>query len=153
MLLYYCNQYNRESVMQMPKTFQELCAENNISPSITRKSIFNYLKNVERKQHPTVDDIYKNVKPDIPTLSKTTVYNILNLLIDHNLVRSIPLTKNEKQYELLLHNHSHFICKACHEIYDIPVIETSYDTDAYSNFHIDNEEVILRGICPSCMTQ
>ena len=51
-----------------------------IKPSYQRIKIFQYL--VENKNHPTVDMIYKALCTEIPTLSKTTVYNTLNLFIE-----------------------------------------------------------------------
>ncbi len=135
----------------MTESFEQLCKDLNISPSITRKSIFNYMKEVEEAYHPTVDDIYKNVKKDIPTLSKTTVYNVLNLFIEHNLVRAIPMATNQKQYELMLDNHSHFICNECHKIFDIPHVKTVVNEDDLHHFQIENEEVVLRGICKDCL--
>ncbi|MEC9484316.1 MAG: transcriptional repressor [Candidatus Izemoplasma sp.] len=136
----------------MQHTFKKLCQAHHISPSITRKSIFNYMHNSQDKHHPTVDDIYKNVKKEIPTLSKTTVYNVLNLFVEHNLVRAIPMATNQKQYELLLDNHSHFICNECHNIYDIPHVKTVLNKDNLHAFQIENEEVVLRGLCPECQS-
>jgi len=48
-----------------------------IKPSYQRMKIFQYL--LDNHVHPTVDTIYKALCPEIPTLSKTTVYNTLNL--------------------------------------------------------------------------
>lgn len=134
----------------MNKTFETICKEHNISPSITRRQIYRYLESVHDAYHPTVDDIYKVVKEEIPTLSKTTVYNVLNLFIKHKLANSIQTENNEKKYEIY-HEHSHFICNVCQKIYDIPNVQLSYNIADLSQFQVDDEEVILKGICPDCM--
>ena len=56
--------------------------EHNIKPSYQRMKIFQYL--LDNHNHPTVDTIYKALCTEIPTLSKTTVYNTLNLFIQQN---------------------------------------------------------------------
>ena len=48
-----------------------------IKPSMQRIAIMDYL--FEHKVHPTVDKIFNDLYPQIPTLSKTTVYNTLKL--------------------------------------------------------------------------
>ena len=53
--------------------------EHGISPSYQRIRVFEYL--ISNKNHPTVDMIYKELIKEIPTLSRTTVYNTLNLLV------------------------------------------------------------------------
>ena len=51
--------------------------EHNIKPSMQRIAIMNYL--MEHKTHPSADEIYTELSPSMPTLSKTTVYNTLRL--------------------------------------------------------------------------
>ncbi len=48
--------------------------EEGIQPSYHRLKILEYMMN--HRTHPTVDIIYKNLSKEIPTLSKTTVYNL-----------------------------------------------------------------------------
>ena len=51
----------------------EYLKKNGIKPSVQRMKIFQYL--LDHHTHPTVDDIFQNLSPEMPTLSKTTVYN------------------------------------------------------------------------------
>ena len=55
---------------------KNILSKNGIKPSLHRMKILDYL--LKMKNHPTVDTIYKDISGDIPTLSKTTVYNTLN---------------------------------------------------------------------------
>ncbi|MBN2540604.1 MAG: transcriptional repressor [Bacilli bacterium] len=133
----------------MGNNFTKKCLELGISPSITRKKIYEYLET--SRNHPTVDDIYRDLIDSLPTLSKTTVYNVLNLFLEHNLVESINTSNNEKRYEIKDEGHSHFTCKICNTIYDVPKVSTSYDSTRIPGFTIENEQVNLIGICPDCM--
>ena len=65
-------------------TIIEKLSEKNIRPSLQRMAVYGFL--VENPIHPTVDTIYQALHPEIPTLSKTTVYNTLKQLVDCGLV-------------------------------------------------------------------
>lgn len=133
----------------MQKTFKEIFREKGISPSYTRTRIYSFLE--KNLVHPTVDEIYKNLKEELPTLSKTTVYNVLKLFIENNLAKAVNMQSSETRYELFLDEHSHFKCSVCETIYDIPKITPKYDLSEFGNFKVEEEEVNLSGICPKCM--
>jgi len=133
----------------MESNFIKKCKELGISPSITRVQIYDYLEH--SKTHPTVDEIYQDLVSILPTLSKTTVYNVLRLFLEHDLIDVISTASNEKRYEIKDSSHSHFLCKVCNTIYDIPQVSISYDKDKISHYQVDNQQVTLVGICPACM--
>lgn len=132
----------------MAKTFREIFSEKKISPSYTRTRIYEYLET--SKNHPTADGIYKELCEDLPTLSKTTVYNVLKLFIEKELVKAVNMSSSEMRYELYNTPHSHFKCDECGMIYDIPHIVPKYDNYDLDEFDIREEEVNLSGICPRC---
>jgi len=97
----------------------ELMKRNNISPSVQRISIYKYM--IDNKNHPTVDMIYKALEKKIPTLSKTTVYNTLNLFIEKGIVIEIKIDKNEMRYDADVSIHGHFLSEKTGEIHDFDV--------------------------------
>jgi Fe2+ or Zn2+ uptake regulation protein len=129
-------------------TFAELSKEKGFSPSYTRQHIYDFLNS--RKTHPTADDIYNAIKPNLPTLSKTTVYNVLKLFLEKGICKRIIVDANEGRYETDTFLHSHFICNKCNNIYDIPNIETKIKKDNLDGFVVHQKDILLRGICPSC---
>lgn len=64
----------------------------NIKPSVQRIAIMDYL--LAHKTHPSIDEIYLALCKDIPTLSKTTVYNTLKLFVEHG--AALMLTIDER---------------------------------------------------------
>ena len=64
--------------------------DHGIRPSLQRVCVYRYLRGV--KTHPTVDEIYSALLPEYPSLSRTTVYNTLELLITSINVRAIHIT-------------------------------------------------------------
>jgi Fe2+ or Zn2+ uptake regulation protein len=130
------------------RAYKEIFKEKGISPSYTRTRIYDYLET--NRVHPTVDEIYQSLKEELPTLSKTTVYNVLKLFMDKEMVVLVNMNGNETRYELNDHAHSHFRCVKCGTIYDLPHIKPTYSTDNLKGFTVTSEEVNLEGICPNC---
>ena len=85
-----------------------------IKPSYQRMKVFQYL--YEERNHPTVDMIYKALCTEIPTLSKTTVYNTLNLFIEKEIANVIVIEENETRYDIDMSIHGHFKCEQCGKI-------------------------------------
>ncbi len=130
-------------------TIAEQLTVHGIKPSYPRIQIYKYL--YTKKNHPTVDDIYNDLIEEIPTLSKTTVYNTLNLFIEAKLVKSFNLDKNEKRYEIIIHDHSHFQCERCNRIYDIPCDDINLLPKEYEGFKVNEKQIFLKGICEECL--
>ena len=64
------------------KEMSQFLSEKGIKPSYQRVKILERL--LADKSHPTVSDIYLDLVDEIPSLSKTTVYNTLNIFIEFN---------------------------------------------------------------------
>ncbi len=125
----------------------EHLVRNNIKPTFQRIKIFNCLKN---SNHPTIDEIYQAVVLEIPTLSKTTVYNTLNLFIKANIVRCIYIEENETRYDPTVLCHGHFKCEQCEKIFDFSIDIDRFACDELKAFRIQSKDVYFRGICPEC---
>ena len=120
----------------------------NIKPSFQRIRIFEYLMN--SKKHPTVDEIYRSLIDEIPTLSKTTVYNTLNLFIEKKIVHMVTIEENEVRYDADISDHGHFKCDVCGRVFDFNANIIELDTDLSESFIINQKDIFFRGICPSC---
>ena len=93
----------------------ERLQSHSIKPSVQRMSIMRYL--MEHLTHPTVDEIYTSLSPEMPTLSKTTVYNTLKLLSDHGAIQTLTIDERNTCYDADTTPHAHFLCKRCGRIY------------------------------------
>nr|WP_312577552.1 Fur family transcriptional regulator [Sedimentibacter sp.] len=114
-----------------------------------RLKVLEYL--VLNQCHPTVEQIYIGLHHDVPTLSKTTVYNTLNSLTDAGLVRVINIEDNETRYDIRTENHGHFKCESCKSIYDFDVDIDSINTHDLKGFTVKDKNVYFKGICPDCI--
>lgn len=100
--------------------------------------------------HPTADQIYNGLHDEVPTLSKTTVYNTLNSLVETGLVRVINIEDNEARYDIVTENHGHFKCGKCGKIFDFDIDIDSFKSHGLTNFKIMDKNIYFKGICPQC---
>jgi len=120
-----------------------------ISPSYQRIKIFEYLSN--NKNHPTIDEIYNQLKNDIPTLSKTTVYNTLNLFLKKGLVGGLTIEDNEMRYDATTVRHAHLKCSKCGKIYDISIDCPFLNRETLNGHRIDDCHLYFKGVCKHCL--
>ena len=120
-----------------------------IKPSYQRLQIYKFL--LENRIHPTVDTIYKALCNDIPTLSKTTVYNTLNIFIEKEIISVLVIEENETRYEANMNLHGHFKCTDCGNIYDIFLDTNSLDLTQLEKFDVKEKHIYFKGSCENCM--
>ncbi len=138
----------REDISTKQKAVDFL-RENGLQPSIHRVSILQYL--MKEKIHPTADDLYRALAPDIPTLSKATVYNTLKHLSAKDIVKAISIEGNELRYEYNRGNHIHFKCRKCGRVIDITDSEIFIKEKSIKGNLIQHQEINLQGICSRCL--
>jgi len=135
----------------MKVDFEDLVTElknKNIRLSHQRLKVLEYL--TQNYTHPTADQIYNGLHHEVPTLSKTTVYNTLNSLTEAGLVRTINIEDNEIRYDISTDDHGHFKCKSCGKIYDFKVDINSIEATDLNDFEINDKDIYFKGICPQC---
>lgn len=121
----------------------------NIQLSYHRLKVLEYL--VYNQIHPTVDKIFTDLQKEIPTLSKTTIYNTLKILVDEGLVRTITIEDNEIRYDIIVETHGHFKCESCGDIFNFKVDIDNCEFENLTDFQIHDKSVYFKGICPKCL--
>jgi Fe2+ or Zn2+ uptake regulation protein len=123
-----------------------------ISPSPQRLAVFGYLKT--HPVHPTADVLMKELKPHLPTLSLTTIYNTLKLFVSRNLVNEVIIEDGELRFDADLRDHAHFKCVSCQQVFDLfPEGEKLVIANLPplpEGFSTETLHVCLRGRCGSC---
>lgn len=116
-----------------------------------REHIFSVL--LEKRDHPTADEVYVRAKADMPTISLATVYNCLETLVETRLIRQVNFEREPTRYCPNLTQHAHFYCRESGEIVDIELSEGVIETlmkalpKGYSARHID---IAYDGKCNGC---
>lgn len=98
-----------------------------------------------------MDQVFKDLQSEIPTLSKSTIYNTLNLFLKSGLIRAINIEDNETRYDIITKNHGHFKCISCGEIFNFSIDLNTFTTAELSGFKIIDKNVYFKGICPRCL--
>lgn len=120
-----------------------------IRPSVQRTAIMEYLMN--HKTHPTVDEIYLALSPGIPTLSKTTVYNTLNLFIDKGAVQMLTIDEKNARYDADISKHAHFYCTNCGKVHDLFNLKPEvYEIPVHPQLTITSVQLSYYGTCNNC---
>lgn len=133
------------------KSTEEYLKENGIKPSYQRIRIFDYL--IQHKNHPTVDSIFKALVPEIPTLSKTTVYNTLKLFLEQGIVQLLVIEENETRYDADISTHGHFKCEECGQVYDIRIDLSGLDLSELEIHRVDEQHIYFKGVCNRCLNK
>lgn len=117
-----------------------------------RETIKNFL--MTRKDHPSADVVYMNVKKTYPHISLGTVYRNLTLLSDIGEITRLHLGDGVDHFDFNTKPHYHFYCNDCGSVIDLDMdaIEDIVST-AGKNFNglIDGHTTYFYGTCEDCL--
>ena len=74
---------------------------------------------LQKRNHPTAEEVYVRAKEDMPTISLATVYNCLEALVSHGLVRQVNFERESSRYCPNLSDHCHFQDEKTGAIHDV----------------------------------
>ena len=132
--------------------YVKILKENNLKITSQRLIVLRYLD--KNHSHPTADQIYTDLKTNNPSLSKTTVYNALDVLQKHGIIQALTICDSQHRYDINQCVHHHFLCTECGRIYDIdfrcPNMREIRAEIESNGHHIDEIHGYFRGICKNC---
>ena len=110
---------------------------------------------MHRRDHPTADMIYADIRKDYPSVSLGTVYRNLSLLTEIGEIQRLASTDGAVRYDGNLQPHDHFICTRCGRIADVePADRTALRMQARQLDGIVQDcQVNYYGLCGDCKTQ
>lgn len=116
-----------------------------------RIAIFKYLKG--NYNHPSSEEIYNDIKVDMPTISHATVYKTLSMLVEIGVVRELSFGNNQNRYDTNVGAHVNIICPECNTISDY---HSSMVADFVSNLRnelgdlVDVPRIDISKKCEQC---
>ena len=104
------------------------------------------------RSHPTVDDLYRRLKPAAPSLSLTTLYNVLNELVEWGDVRRFDAGDGHIHFDPDTSGHAELVCLRCHRVVDAPdgAIPEPCAPAEIAGFAIVTRSEQFFGFCPTC---
>ncbi|MGC4013932.1 MAG: transcriptional repressor [Luteolibacter sp.] len=115
-----------------------------------RREVYRVL--MTNRDHPTANDVFLRVKDALPNISLATVYNCLEVLVQHGIVRQVNFDRNPSRFCPNLEEHGHFHDKATGAIHDVtfkPGVNLADLLDLPPGAVISDVEITLRGELPS----
>ena len=129
--------------------YVDLLKKKSIKITPQRLEILRYLDN--NRNHPTADQIYTDLKKYNPSLSKTTVYNSLEILNKHKIIHTISITGLEARYDIVNTIHHHFLCNNCGRIIDIDIECPNIRKTLEYGHKIEEVHGYFKGRCRECI--
>jgi Fe2+ or Zn2+ uptake regulation protein len=127
---------------------QQILLKRGVKPSFQRMLILEYV--MKQKNHPSAEMIYKRISKEIPTLSRTTIYNNLNLFVKEGILTTLKINDSESRYDFAENPHSHFHCSVCGRIIDIELHSPIFSKAEIEGHKIDQIQIHFNGICKDC---
>src|SRR5215204_5365869 len=105
---------------------------------------------VEKKDHPTAEEVFIRAKKGMPEISMATVYNCLDALVNCGLVRQVNQDREATRFCSNMQPHHHFYCDECGGAYDIDREPERAEppVNMPRGFKASRYEVTIRGLCP-----
>ena len=106
-----------------------------------------------RKDHPTAELVYLQLKPELPRLSLGTVYRDLHGMAQAG--RLLELDGPAVRFDGNVEPHHHFCCEGCGRVFDLPL---PYDPEldrrlAADGWQVKRHSLLFTGLCPACAAQ
>ena len=100
--------------------------------------------------HPSVEEIYRRLKPDIPDLSLGTVYRNLALFREEGKAMSVATVAGQERFDGRTHPHAHFICEKCGRVDDVDAVLPETLVTGEMPGEVRPRALTFNGICRCC---
>lgn len=82
-----------------------------------KKGIYQLIQSSNR--HLTAEEIFFEVRKILPSISLSTVYRNLGILVDEGKIRNIKISESKSVYDRSVENHAHIISDQSGKIDDV----------------------------------
>lgn len=146
----------QEIIQQVLKIFSAQLEKGGFRKTPERFAILEEI--YKRNDHFDAEALYIHMKNRSYRVSRATVYNTLELLVNCDLVKKHQFGKNLAQYEKSYgyKQHDHVICAHCGKVVEFcdPRVQQIKDmVGELLNFKISHHSLNLYGVCGSCQKE
>jgi Fur family peroxide stress response transcriptional regulator len=130
-------------------TAKDLLVEKGLKVTPQRSAILEAVYSLNN--HPTADNIIEFIRTRHPHIATGTVYKILDVLVDHHLIKRVKTDKDSMRYEGVQENHHHLYCADSERIEDYTdseldqVLRAYFEKHEIKGFQIDEIRLQING--------
>jgi Fur family peroxide stress response transcriptional regulator len=107
-----------------------------------------------RGAHPTAQALYAHLLPAYPSLSRATIYNTLQTLVNAGLVHELGTAGDGTlHYDIDASPHANLVCTRCHRVEDFPAAAlagVAQRVASASGYELRGARIVYYGLCPAC---
>jgi len=131
------------------KEYMEILKAKGLKVTQHRLEILRFLDT--NRTHPSLEQVYSYMKEKFPSISKMTVYNVVELLIKNGIINSMRFVNStELHVDFDIKTHCHFVCSKCGHIYDIDSDIGIQKIIKNSGHKADDYNLNIYGTCRKC---
>ena len=104
---------------------------------------------LQKRDHPTAEEVFIRAKREMPDISMATVYNCLDALVKCGLARQVTLERGATRFCRNMREHCHFYCDRCESVFDI-ALPAENGIPLPRGFRAERYDVTIHGFCPAC---
>lgn len=116
-----------------------------------RQAIYELLR--ARDDHPSAEDLYREIRQQYPMISLATVYNTLELFVELGLATELGFATTARRYDGDPRPHVNLLCIECGQIVDLwdeALASLAQGVAARSGFELLSGRYEFHGLCPTC---
>jgi Fur family peroxide stress response transcriptional regulator len=113
-----------------------------------RQQVYDVL--LQKRDHPTAEEVFIRAKKAMPEISHATVYNCLDALVKSGLARQVNVERGATRFCPNMTEHGHFHCSACGTIYDVGLPHELPGVAVPRGFQTLGYDVTIHGVCADC---
>lgn len=129
-------------------------AENGMRRTPERYSVLEHA--YAMRGHFDIDQLYETMRQGDCRVSRATVYNTIQLLVNAGLVRKHRFDNTTAQYERVscvsMSSHHHLVCRVCGSVREMSDSDTvrAIEQRQYNGFRPDYVALYVYGLCSRC---
>jgi Fur family peroxide stress response transcriptional regulator len=128
-----------------------VCRQRGIPLTCQRRAVF--VSIVDRRDHPTADQVFDQVRGRLKGVSRMTVYRALEWLVDLGAITKVGHPGSVIRFDPTTDRHHHLVCVRCNGLADLNSREfdnLELPATQRHGFLVEDYSVLFRGVCVEC---
>jgi len=145
-------QMDKHIISERIRAFPALCRNAGLKVTHQRTAIYAMLAATE--SHPSPEEVYTQIRGDLPSISLATVYKVLDLFNRYGFLRKVSTEGQVARYDANTMPHHHQVCSRCGVIRDVVMdLPGELNQEGNHDFKVSHCDIIFHGVCGSCSSK